>query len=435
MRVFNNDKQMITEQGNYNLVVSCAPYEKKQADTFGGYSTTEITAISGVLTVVVSLSVAFSTIWKYRKDIKYLQERNDLEKQQISVDNAKEKLEKFFGPLSALLEESSILYSHFALSEKESLHARGDYFRTLRYITDSIGVDKLDTHDKAILEKIIEISEKINALIENHSGFVDNPEFHRLLGKLCSHYKILKLAFDGKLLEQSEHLEGIVFPLEINGAVDSEIRKLKSIISPQKQRVKRYSRTVNYYNNNSFMYYSKTYSNDMNHIYNKVRFYIENGSRILDAGCGVGRDTEYFIKHGFKVTSFDASSEMVSFCNQYSFAYCEQKNFLDIDFPPIFSLIWACASLLHLNKNEFELTLHRLFKATKKHGYIYFSLKKKNPSASEFIEERSFYYYDDNYLYSLLEGGLGMTLVERWETVGGTSVHEDTFINYIFMKK
>ncbi|WP_371920416.1 methyltransferase domain-containing protein [Rickettsia sp. TH2014] len=31
---------------------------------------------------------------------------------------------------------------------------------------------------------------------------------------------------------------------------------------------------------------------------------------MLDAGCGVGRDTKYFLGLGYQVTAFDGSSEM-----------------------------------------------------------------------------------------------------------------------------
>lgn len=401
-----------------------------------GFNTTEITAISSLATVIVSMCVAFFTIRKYGKDLKQQQDKQDIEKHHLISSNAKEKLEKFYGPCNALLEESRLLYAHFALSEKQHCREIGDYFRTLRYISDDIGASKLSNHDQSILLTIIDTSKKIISLIEEYSGFVDNPELHSLLGKLCTHYKILVLAYDGKLVGQADNLEEIVFPLEINGAIDSEIRRLKQIIKNQPNNIKKKgkkTKTIDYYNLNSFEYYCKTYSNDMGEIYTKVRKYIQNGSRILDAGCGVGRDTEYFIRHGFKVTSFDASREMVNFCNQYSFAYCEELDFSDVDYPPVFSLVWASASLLHLDKSAFDNAIKRLYKATSPGGYIYFSLKKSSKKTDQY--GRRFYLYQDEYLFSLLEEKLNMVLVERWESQGGTNKTPDIFLNYIFYKK
>lgn len=416
---------------DHYLTLSCSTSTPDKNEFLFGLNSTETTAMTGVLTSFVSLALAFATIYKYGKDIKHIQEKHDLEKKQIKDAVVKEKLEKFFGPLASLLEESRILYAHFAISEKKGLKEDGDFFRTLRHITTGDNLDKLNIHDRAILEQIVTISDKITTLIENHSGLVDNPEFHSLLGKLCSHYRIMRLAFDGKLKDQHKHLEDIVFPLEINGAIDNEIRKLESQ-TLDKTYNQTQSKTIDFYNENAFDYYHQTYTADMDGIYKRVRKYIPNGSRVLDAGCGVGRDTEYFIKHGFKVTSFDASKEMVSFCNQYSFAYCEQLSFKDIDYPPIFSLVWTCASLLHLNKHDFEYAIKRLFKATQYNGHIYFSLKKKSDNTE--TSKRKFYFYEDKYLYNLLEKELGMTLVEQWESQGKKFNTRDIFINYIFHK-
>ncbi|MEM0554622.1 MULTISPECIES: class I SAM-dependent methyltransferase [Aeromonas] len=431
MKNIDSHLQSTLNSRDHYLTLSCGTSTPDKKDFLFGFSSTETTAMTGVLTSFVSLALAFATIYKYGKDIKHIQEKHDLDKKQIKDAAVKEKLEKFFGPLASLLEESRILYAHFAISEKETLSIHGGYFRTLRYITTGDNLDNLNIHDKAILEQIVTISDKITTLIENHSGLVDNPELHSLLGKLCSHYRIIRLAFDGKLKDQHDNLENIVFPLEINGAIDNEIRKLESQ-TLEKNYNKKKSKTIIYYNENAFDYYHKTYTVDMDDIYKRVRKYIPNGTRILDAGCGVGRDTEYFIKHGFKVTSFDASKEMVSFCNQYSFAYCEQLDFKDINYPPIFSLIWACASLHHLNKLDFEHAIKRLFKATLYNGYIYFSLKKKSNNVES--SKRKFYFYDDEYLYNLLENELGMILVERWESQGKTCNTRDIFLNYVFYK-
>ncbi|MBV5328534.1 MAG: class I SAM-dependent methyltransferase, partial [Chlorobium sp.] len=72
------------------------------------------------------------------------------------------------------------------------------------------------------------------------------------------------------------------------------------------------------------------------------RKHISKGGMILDAGCGVGRDTRYFIQHGYKVVSFDASERMVQLCSQYPFAYCRQQSFADIESIQEFDAVCLC---------------------------------------------------------------------------------------------
>src|SRR5205807_7688771 len=106
--------------------------------------------------------------------------------------------------------------------------------------------------------------------------------------------------------------------------------------------------SVNYYDQNADAYAAQTRYVDMSDLYPPFRELVSQGGRILDAGCGVGRDTRYFIEHGYSVISFDASREMVKKCQEYPHAYCLHLSFEDLDFEEVFDGVWACASLLHL---------------------------------------------------------------------------------------
>ncbi len=70
--------------------------------------------------------------------------------------------------------------------------------------------------------------------------------------------------------------------------------------------------TISYYNANSDKYISNTLELEMESLYTPFLKYIEAGSKLLDAGCGPGRDTRNFLQKGFTVVSFDASIEMVT---------------------------------------------------------------------------------------------------------------------------
>ena len=413
------------------------PSKNKAIDSFK--LSDAITPTASILTALISLVLAFKTIKKYSNDHKLQIEQVKSEKRKDEVLKAKDKIEKFYGPINALLEESSTIYAHFALQEKEALKKQNGYFRTLRFLTEDAnedynGVERLSKHDKELFRHIIDISDKVTVLIETESGHIDNPALHILLGKLAAHYRIIKSAYEGKLTGQSEYLESIVFPLEINGAINSEICKLLKIIKSDVQEtlsrpVK--SKTINYYDQNYISYYNKTNDLDMLDIYKKVRMYVQNGSNILDAGCGVGRDTQYFIKHGFKVTSFDASPRMVELCNEYPFAFCEEKSFLTINYPPIFDLVWACASLLHLDALNFKEAILRLHRSLKPGAYLYFSLKKHiDPSK---VDARDFYSYSTDEVDKILIDLYKMEKVETWES-NSNLTQSEIFVNYIYRK-
>ena len=432
-----NDKN-ITNQKPTEKSLGCSTVtfitQPSKAKTIDSFKVSEVvTPSASILTALVSLVLALKTIKKYSNDRK-------LQIEQAKSEKAKDKIEKFYGPINSLLEESRTIYAHFALQEKKILKEQNGYFRTLRFLTepgndDCSGLERLSKHDKELFKHIIDISNKVTTLIETESGHIDNPALHILLGRLAAHYRIIKSASEGKLTGQSEYLESIVFPLEINGAINSEICKLLKIIKSDAQEtpsrpVK--SKTINYYDQNYISYYSKTNDLDMSDIYKKVRRYVQNGANILDAGCGVGRDTQYFIKHGFKVTSFDASPRMVELCNEYPFAFCEEKSFLTIYYPPIFDLVWACASLLHLNAINFKKAILRLHRSLKPGAYLYFSLKKHiDPSK---VDARDFYSYSTNEIDRILINFYKMEKVETWETDSNLTTSE-VFVNYIYKKR
>jgi len=431
--------QNVTEDslGCNSVTFITQPPKAKEVDTFKIFDA--ITPTASILTALISILLAFKTIRKYSNDYKLQLEQVKSEKRKDEILKAKDKIEKFYGPINSLLEESRTIYTHFALQEKELLKEQGEYFRTLRFLTetgdsDHKGLERLAKHDIELFNHIIDISDKVTNLIETESGHIDNPALHTLLGKLAAHYRIIKSASEGKLTGQSKYLESIVFPLEINGAINSEICKLLKVIKSdyEEASLPLKSKTINYYDKNYISYYNKTNSIDMSDIYKRIRKFVKNGSNILDAGCGVGRDTQYFIEHGFKVTSFDASPRMVELCNEYPFAFCEEKSFLTINYPPIFDLVWACASLLHLNKIDFTEAILRLHRSLKPGAYLYFSLKKYvDPSK---IDERDFYSYNRNEVDEILVGIYKMEEIEIWES-NSNLTQSEVFVNYIYQKK
>ncbi len=132
---------------------------------------------------------------------------------------------------------------------------------------------------------------------------------------------------------------------------------------------------IEYYNKNAEAFFEGTVNADMSLWRDKFEKYVTTGGRILDAGCGSGRDSKAFIQHGYSVVAFDASKEMCRMASELIGQEVWQMKFDEISFDEEFDGIWACASLLHVPVEELPETLESLHKALTKSGIIYVSFK------------------------------------------------------------
>ena len=70
------------------------------------------------------------------------------------------------------------------------------------------------------------------------------------------------------------------------------------------------SDTLKFYNDNAADYFKATKDGDMSEAYNRFLMLLPKEAFILDFGCGSGRDSKYFIEHGYRVTAIDGSKEL-----------------------------------------------------------------------------------------------------------------------------
>ena len=135
----------------------------------------------------------------------------------------------------------------------------------------------------------------------------------------------------------------------------TELNERSEDAQTQKRYIIQNDSTICYYDANAETYANKTIFLDLTDIHAEFKGVVPSG-RILDAGCGAGRDTRFFIENGYVVIAFDTSIEMVQKCQEYPHAYCIQRSFLEITFKEEFDGVWACASLLHLTRDQGEIS-------------------------------------------------------------------------------
>ncbi|RRZ97200.1 bifunctional 2-polyprenyl-6-hydroxyphenol methylase/3-demethylubiquinol 3-O-methyltransferase UbiG [Erwinia sp. 198] len=131
----------------------------------------------------------------------------------------------------------------------------------------------------------------------------------------------------------------------------------------------------NYYRQNARRFFTDTVNVDMSALYQPFIVCLPPGARILDAGCGSGRDVKAFSEMGFAVDAFDASAELVALARQLSGKPVERMRFQDVDAAEKYNGIWCCASLLHVTEAELPEVMTRLAMALKPGGIWYLSFK------------------------------------------------------------
>ena len=113
----------------------------------------------------------------------------------------------------------------------------------------------------------------------------------------------------------------------------------------------------------------------MSEQYGKYLQWLSKGSKILDLGCGSGRDSKFFIERGFDVTPVDGSGEMCLRAEKIIGKKVRKLTFDELDYDGVFDGVWACASLLHVKKDEMNETLKRVSRSMKPDGVLYISFR------------------------------------------------------------
>lgn len=130
-----------------------------------------------------------------------------------------------------------------------------------------------------------------------------------------------------------------------------------------------------YYREHAQRFFRDTANVDMSALYRPFISELPPGARILDAGCGSGRDVRAFSDMGFVVEAFDASAKLVALARQFSGKAVAQKRLQEVDAVETYHGIWCCASLLHISEAELPDVMTRLAIALKPNGIWYLSFK------------------------------------------------------------
>jgi ubiquinone/menaquinone biosynthesis C-methylase UbiE len=120
--------------------------------------------------------------------------------------------------------------------------------------------------------------------------------------------------------------------------------------------------------------------------------HIVPGKKVIDIGCGAGRDAFVFVENNFDYLGIDASEGMVGVAsNRVMSGEFRVMDFYHLDFPPeTFDGFWAAASLLHIPKIKIAEVLKSIYPILKKGGAGFISVKEKKDFNEGFVKENKY---------------------------------------------
>ena len=191
--------------------------------------------------------------------------------------------------------------------------------------------------------------------------------------------------------------------------------------------------TIDYYNENAKKYFDLTYNADMSIQYDHFLQYVKRDGKILDFGCGSGRDSLYFKNKGYDVTAIDGSEELCKIAREYTGIDVKNMRFSEFNDIDYYDGIWACGTLLHLHNSEILEVLKKLRDALKDTGYMFVALKN-GKGEEQILDGRYYNYFELNDVENLVEL-IKMDIVEVYMSRSVSNPEETKYWNNFILKK
>lgn len=175
--------------------------------------------------------------------------------------------------------------------------------------------------------------------------------------------------------------------------------------------------TRRFYEEQADVYDAVTSESDLTRLVDEFRGHVPGAARVLDLGCGPGRDARRLTQVGYRVVGLDYVSRFVKIAMTRSSARFIAADIRAVPFVRAsFDAIWAVASLLHVPKTNIPAVLSALRFVVRPHGVLLASIKA---GGGEVVN-------GDGRFYSLYSSDEWLALLQRsgWHTVHTVTMAE-----------
>lgn len=169
--------------------------------------------------------------------------------------------------------------------------------------------------------------------------------------------------------------------------------------------------------------------------YNNFYFALP-GKRILDLGCGPGRDAQALAAYGLKPLCLDLSSEMLALCKAKGLETL-QMDIEQLDLPAnSFDGVWSHTSLTTIPKRKVWQALAKVQTALREDGVLFLGLIEgegeqwKEPDAKYAVRRYISRYSKDEVVDALA----GRFELEKFRRIDISESGRNSYLNFLFRK-
>lgn len=157
--------------------------------------------------------------------------------------------------------------------------------------------------------------------------------------------------------------------------------------------------TLNYYETDSKNLSFRYENADVIEVQKLLLQTFEKNSKLIEIGCGSGRDASFMTKNGFDVIGIDGSKNMIKEAKKNHPELSERLFHKtlpnDLKFDKKFDGIYSIATLMHLSENDLKNALSKIYNLLNQNGKFLMSI-------SLFRDDINEYGFDDKGRYFLV---------------------------------
>lgn len=194
-------------------------------------------------------------------------------------------------------------------------------------------------------------------------------------------------------------------------------------------------KTLLYYSSNPTEFWQGTKDHDVSQNINALLSNIQKNTpyKILDFGCGPGRDLLTFEELGHQAYGLDGCREFCEMAQEHSSCVVYNQDFIDVDLADNFyDGIFANASLFHVPKENLSDLIKKFYNSLTTGGILFSSNPRGN--GEDIHGERCANFMEIEEYKKIVEDQ-GFKLINHYYRPAGKPVDECPWLACIFVKK